>query len=533
MIIVKEIEQKVLVYFLAHIFMKSKQELDNRKRNYIYIYIGFQVVCATGKRKELPMNARKIAAFVLALALFALPILCLGEGAPASFLEKAYEAGRGVKATFTFIPGQALDKDPSMATVSDLLKALRVEAFRQKQGDEALHRIELFLKDKPSISLTLFKEADEFHIFSSLLQDQALSFPREEYEHLLAFDPQSLQADLLAPLSAWFSELGSDAKITTGTFESDKHDTAATQTVYSLSADRLSSFLSIITGWASQDVNLDRILAVAATPLAGGAAASEEKIRQAILALPESFLQVAGPAMKEPATITTWLDEGGVMKASELKARFSGTVLAARQYVQTQADGVTTQYSLNIAPEEAQEADNTSTMFGMIAPEADSLSVSVTVKDIAPVTKGDDVITSCQWRFSITIKGSGTVLGGLGLAFTGQTVTSAQSTQKDWSLQINARPYFGATLVCSEKCALSGIDASADGTFDLYYLPGNTPTCTVAYTASSGEPEAMPALPENSVRLDKMNPDELYAWWQNAYPGIMEQLTAVMDDLPR
>ncbi len=533
MIIVKEIEQKVLVYFLSHIFMKSKQELDNRKRNYIYIYIGFQVVCAAGKRKELLMKARKIAAFVLALALFTLPILCMGEGAPASFLEKAYEAGRGVKAIFTFIPGQALDKDPSMAKVPDLLNALRVEAFRQKQGDEALHRIELFLKDKPSLSLTLFKEANKFHIFSSLLQDQALSFPQEEYEHLLAFDPQSLQADLLAPLSAWFGELGSDAKITTGTFESDKHDTAVKQIVYSLSADRLSSFLSIITGWASQDVNLDRILAIASTPMAGDVTASKEKIRQAILALPESFLQAAGPAMKEPATLTTWLDEGGAIKAVELKARFPGTVFTAGQYVQTQADGVTTQYSLNIAPEEAQEADNISTMFGMITPEADSLAVSVTVKDIPPVKKGNDVITSSQWRFSVTVKGSGTVLGGLGLSFTGQIVTSAQSAQNDWKLQINARPYFGATLVCSEKSALSGIDATADGTLDLYYLPGNQPTCTVAYTASTYAPEALPVLPENSVRLDKMTPDELYAWWQNTYPSVMEQLTAVMENLPR
>jgi hypothetical protein len=479
------------------------------------------------------MKAQKIAAFILMLALFALPSLCYGETASLPFLEKAYENGRGVKAAITFKPGQALEQDPSKAAQCSLLKALRVETFRQKQGDAAFHRAELFVQDKPSLSLTLMKKADECHILSSLLKDQMLSFTRKEFNSLIEFDSKSLQVDLMKPLSTWFGGLASDAKTTYGTFESDKYDSASAQTVYTLTADRIASFLTIIAGWAGKDVNLDRILATASAPLAGNVSASKERIRQAILAMPDAFRKAAGPNLNEPATLTVWQDKSGVVKAAELKARFSGSSLAAGRYVKTQTDGVTTLYSLNIAPEEARETDDFNTLFGMIAPEADSLSVSFSITDMPAETKGDETTTFSRWRFTGVVKGTGTDLGGIGLNFTGKTVTAVQAVKKNWTLNINARPYFGASLVCTEKSEMSGMDAKTDGTLDLYYLPGNQPTCTMVYTVSSVEPEAMPALPKDNVHLDKMNPDELYAWWQETYPAVMEELTGVMESLPK
>ena len=476
------------------------------------------------------MKPRKAAALILVLALFALPALCLGEAGPS--FEKAYEAGRGVKAAVTFKPGQALERNPAMAQLCGLLKALRVETYLQKQNDTILCNTKLFVQDKPSLSLTFIKEAEEFHILSSLLEDQMLSFTPKGYDNLFEFDLQSLQNDLAAPLSLWFTEISSDAKTSAGTFESGRHDTAVKQTVYTLSADRISSFLTIIAGWASQDMNLDRILAIAATPLAGDIAASKERVRKAILAMPKAFLEAAGPALSEPATLTVWLGADGIMKAAELKARFSGYVLVAGQYVQTRPDGVTTQYSLNISPEEARKTDDVSTMFGMIAPAADSLSLSFAKTDTPAETKGEETIQNSRWRFSCAVKGSGTELGGIGLNFTGTILTSARSAQKDWTMNINARPYFGAALVCREKSVPSSTDTETSGTLDLYYLPGISPTCTAAYTVSTGEPEALPALPKENVHLDKMNPDELYAWWQETYPAVMGKLAGVMEGLP-
>jgi predicted choloylglycine hydrolase len=30
-----------------------------------------------------------------------------------------------------------------------------------------------------------------------------------------------------------------------------------------------------------------------------------------------------------------------------------------------------------------------------------------------------------------------------------------------------------------------------------------------------------------------MTPDELYAWWQETYPTVMEELTGMMERLPK
>ncbi len=528
------------------------------------------------------MKTRKLTALILALALLAFPVFSMAEAAPSSFLAKAYEAGRNVKTTITFLPGNEMTRNPSLRLFADLFNVLRMETTTQKQGDTAFEKFELFLQDKSSLSLTALADDNEFHIMSNFLGDQVLSFTPEEYmtmyfnmmeadlkdsgapeeeiafmkayqrvyisllkgefPDLSKFDAKSLQKDLILPINAWISGLLASPKTTTGVFESDKHDTATTKAAYSLSADKIGDFLDIITTWAVKDENLDQLLNITSTmfPEYGDLNPYKEDVKKAYQEIPGSFRKEIAPAFVQPITLTVFLDEGGLLKAAELNARFAGSepedpdvLITAGQYTKTEADGVTDLYSLDIAPSKAGIASPTA-KYGFDLPGADSVSLSFSHKAAAPQTKGEDTVAAKKWRFLTIIKGSGVELFVLRLNYEGQTVSSAKAIQKDWTLNVYVSPQgraTGASLSGSEKSVLEGKDTKAEGKVDVYYM-GAKPALTIAYTTQTGEPEDLPVIPKDSVRLGKMTLEELEAWGQEAAPVVMGQIMGLISNLP-
>jgi hypothetical protein len=527
------------------------------------------------------MKTRKLTALMLALALLAFPVLSMAETAPSSFLDEAYESGRSVTTTITFLPGDEMTRDPSLQLFGDLLNVLRMETTSQKQGGTALEKFELFLQDKSSLSLTTLKDNNEFHIMSNLLGEQVLSFTPEEYmamyfnlmeanltasgateeeiaflkayqrvytsmmkgkfPDLSKFDGKSLQEDLILPMSAWGSGLFASPEVTTGVFESDKYDTATTKAVYSLTAEKIADFLDIITGWATRDQNLDQLLAMVSTifPEYGDLTPYKEDVKKAYQGLPESFRKEIAPAFLQPITLTVFLDKDGLSKAMELNARFAGSepddpdvLITAGQYEKTGADGVTDLYSLDIVPSKAGIASPMA-KYGFDLPGADSVSISLSVKAAAPQRSGENTVAAEKWRFLTVIKGSGVELFVLRLNYEGQTVSSAKAIQKDWTLNVYVSPEgraAGATFTGSEKSTLEGEDAKAEGKVDVYYM-GAKPALTIAYTTQTGEPEEL-VIPKDGVHLGKMTLEELEAWGQEAAPVVMGQFMGLISNLP-
>lgn len=523
------------------------------------------------------MKIRKFAALALAFSLLTLPLL--SQAAPASFLNEAYEAGRSVKTTVTFLPGESMARGPSLQLASDLLSALRIEAAGQKAGSTELQNLVLFLNDEPSLSLTALAEDDQFHIMSNFLGEQVLSFTPEEYFALYAnmleesgageeapalmqaymkmyasllkgelfdlskFDAQSLQDDLLEPLNAWFEALLASPEVTAGVFESGRHDTAATKIVYSLSPERIAGLLTILTGWAVKEENLDQLLAIvsAMLPEYGDLSQYREDIRNAYQALPDSFRKEAAPAFLQPISLSAFLDGEDLLKAVEIKAQFAGNgpgepsiLITAGQYIKTEADGVTTLYSLDVKPDKAKALAGELSGYGFRMPGADSVSISFSKKDIPNEAKGDETVARCQWRFVTVVKGSGVELLVLRLNYSGLAASSARAVNKDWTLNVYASPNGRATgvvLAGSEKSVLEGKHAKAEGKLALY-SSGSKPDCSVAYTVSTGAPEELPAIPKDSVRLGRMTVEELQAWGEEAAPVAMGQWMGLLSNLP-
>ncbi len=516
------------------------------------------------------MYSRKFIALVLAFALLAFPVLSLGEAAPKSFLDQAFEAGRSVKTTVTFTPGDMLTQDPTLSIAADLLKVLKVEASKQKQGDTALEKVELFLQDKSSLDFSLLKESDQFHILSNLLGGQVLSFTPEEFVALytnmlesvskdvpgfdakmlesmkasiaasmsssmqaskeapkdlkdiagyMELDPDSLQKDLVDPIIAWYADITSKPEVTQGTFEGEKHDPAVTQKVYTISAEQVKAAIAIFSNWATRDQNLDWFMKKAASsgsqPLP-----TKEEMRAELAALPEEFAKGAASA-SESITITELLDAQGATKAFEVKtvvadeASTPTTPILAGKYVKTEADGVTTLYSLD---------------FGA---EGDTVALSLTSKETPDATEGDATVTTTSWQLAGSVKESGTETMNFALGFDSKKAKAAESTQDDWKLDITVNTAgmpLSASFAGSEKSVLSGVDAKADGKVDISVL--GAPALTINYTTASGDTAALPTVPADSVRLGKMTQEELDAWGQEASTVVMGQLMGLMSNLP-
>jgi hypothetical protein len=444
-----------------------------------------------------------------------------------------------------------------------------VEPSKQEKDGTALEKIELFLQDKSSLDLSFLTEPGQFHLLSSLLGGQVLSFTPEEFVTLymnllqsasgeafglgaeeleamrasitaslssmesskeapkdlasvaayMELDPESLQNDLVDPIIAWYADITSKPEVTQGTFESEKHDAAVTQKVYTISVEQIKAALEIVSSWATRDQNLDWIIKKSASS-GTETLPSKEELRAQLAALPEEFAKETASA-SEPITITITelLDAQGAVKAFEVKAGSADedspdaiTGILAGKYVKTEADGVATLYSL---------------AFGG---DGDEAAFSFTNKEFPASAEG---ASKTSWQLAGSVKEAGTETVSFALAFDSSNAKTADSTQDDWKLDVTVNTAgmpLSASLVGTEKSVLSGVDAKADGKVDINVL--GAPALTINYTTASGDPAALPAIPDDSVRLGKMTQEELDAWGQEASTTAMSQLMGLMSNLP-
>lgn len=500
------------------------------------------------------MKTRKLTAFFLVLAMLAVPVLSLAGSTPFSALDMAAGAGRSVKTTITFEPGKMLTQDTSLNPVADLLKTMRLETVAQQNEGGVLIQADLFLQDKPSLTYTEQVEKGQVHIQSNLFGDKAISFTPEEYMQLFItqmeaqgadenmisaykaymelyvslmkgelpklpkFDEQSLQSDLVIPLTAWFTKLMSEPKTTKGTFESEKHDTAAVQMVYSLSAEQIADLLTIAATWAGKDVNLDTILSYLSTMYPDGGTAIESKadIQAQLKAMPGEFLKEAAPSIPEPFTVTTWMNDQGDLVASELTASFFGedktkpqdTVLGG-YYVKTGDDGVNTELTLDVA-------SGTDAFAFKFSTKASELSNE-------------------QWQVAVDVKEKGLSSFGMKLDYLGKQETTGTGVKDSWKLNAEVVDFGqvqGVLLDNTTNTAPSGADVKADGKLDVYFTGQSTPVVSIKYSTITGDPVEMPAIGENSVRPGKMTAEELQAWSQELSTSMMMQMGLIMQNLP-
>jgi hypothetical protein len=290
------------------------------------------------------MNLRKIAALVMALALLLVPSLSLGESASAAFEQKALDAGRSLNTTVTFVPGDLLSQDPTMSMIADVLKTLSIKTTSQKDSENSLGSFSMLLQDQPALSFTALEKGEEFHLMSNLLGDSVLSFTPEEFAQLYftltdaaidtaeksgmaadelatlktqlesyksvisgiftakasgadieafampfkmpEFNPESLQSDLVTPITTWITGIMSAPQMTTGTFENEKYDTATTQAVYSISAEQIQQLLQIVSDWASKEDNFNVLVNFLSSTSTGLSDEDKAKLLQGIKDLP-------------------------------------------------------------------------------------------------------------------------------------------------------------------------------------------------------------------------------------------------------
>jgi hypothetical protein len=500
------------------------------------------------------MKTRKLTAFFLALTLLAVPILSLAESAPATVLDMAAASGRSLKTTVTFEPGELLSQDTSLAPLADLLKVLRLETVVQQNKGSVLMQADMFLQDKPSLTYTEQVENGQINIKSNMFGDKAISFTPEEYMQLMItqleaqgadealidaykaymklyasllkgempelpeFDEQSLLNDLEMPLTEWFTKLVSSPEVTTGTFESEKHDTATVQMVYSLSAQQIADLLTVLANWAGKDVNLDTILAYVSTmsPDMEDLTKSKADIQAALKTMPEDFMKGAAPYIPEPFTVTTWMNDQGALVALELKASFFGedktkpqdTILGGYN-VKTEADGVNTEVTLDIAS------------------GTDAFAIKFSAKDSA--------LSDAQWQVAVDVKQMGMDAFGIKLDYAGKQETEGTGVKDSWKLNAeisNFGQVQGVLLDNTTTTLPSGADVKADGKLDVYLTGQSAPVASIIYSTVTGDPVEIPNISENSVHPGKMTMEELQAWSQELSTSMMMQLSLIMQNLP-
>lgn len=499
------------------------------------------------------MKTRKLTAIFLVLAMLAVPALSLAEKT-SSVLDKAMGAGRSLTTTVTFEPGAMLTQDTSLSPIADLLKALRLQTVTQRSEDGVLVQADLFLQDKPSLTYAEQVEKGQVHIKSNLFGEKAISFTPEEYMQLMItqmeaqgadesmisaykaymelyaslmkgelpelpeFDEKSMQEDLVTPLTEWFTKLISEPNVTTGTFESEKHDAATVQMVYSLSAEQIADLLTIAAAWAGKDVNLDTILAYISTmnPDTKDLAISKEDVKAQLEAMPGEFLKNAAPSIPEPFTVTTWMNSQGTMVALEAKASFFGddktkprdTILGG-YYVKTEADGTNTEVTLDIAS------------------GTDAFALKFSAKD----SESSDE----QWQAALNVKQMGTDAFGIKLDYAGKQETAGAGTKDSWKLNAQVSNFGqvqGVLLDNTTNTAPSGADIKADGKLDIYLTGQSAPVASILYSTITGEPAEVPAFGEDSIRPGKMTAEELQAWAQELNTSMMMRLSLIMQNLP-
>jgi hypothetical protein len=348
--------------------------------------------------------------------------------------------------------------------------------------------------------------------------DMYVSLMKGEMPKLPEFDEKSLKEDLEIPVTEWFTKLISTPEVTTGTFESDKHDTAALQTVYSLSAQQIADLLTIVANWAGKDVNLDTILDYVSTmdPDMGDLTQSKADIQAELEAMPKDFMTDAAPYIPEPFTATTWMNGQGALVALELTASFYGedktkpqdTILGG-YYVKTEADGVNTEVTLDIAS------------------GTDAFNVRFSAKD----SEANDA----QWQAVLNVKQMGMDAFGIKLDYAGIQETANTGVKDSWKLNAEVTNFGqvqGILLDNTTTTLPSGADVKADGKLDIYLTGQSAPLASILYSTVTGEPVEVPGISEDSVRPGKMTAEELQAWSQELSTSMMMQLGLIMQNLP-
>ncbi len=527
------------------------------------------------------MNLRRITAVIMALALVLVPSLSLGESAAEAFAQKALEAGRSLNTTVTFEPGDLFTQDPTMSMIGDVLKALSVKISNQEEGENSLGTFSVLLQDQPALSFTAMEKGDEFHIMSNLLGDSVLSFTPQEFvqlyftvfdaaidaaeksgmaaEELAAlkaqmesyksfvtgmltakmegadltaftmpvnmpeFNPESLQADLIIPVTAWATSVISAPETTTGTFESEKHDTATTQEVYSISAEQIQQLLQIVSDWATKDDNFKALTDFIGSASTGaGQLNTKEKagLLQGIKDLPSSFAKEAAPSMKQPITLTMLKDDRGNTLATEIKGQFAGK----------NADDGDSTFQLGIYSK--TEGTDVTSLFTLDAGTAkDSFRLAVSNK--APAD-GSQAAASA-WKLEAGATQNGTEAFALALDFTGEEKATDTQADKAWKLgiELNAGGMpLSFALDYKSASTFDGKDVKTDAALTASMTGMESPVLTIKTVTESGDPVAYPEVPADSVRLGKMTIEELKTWGQTALQTALTGLMGAMQYLP-
>lgn len=528
------------------------------------------------------MNLRKIAALVMALALVLVPSLSLGESAAAAFEQKALDAGRSLNTTVSFVPGDFLSQDPSMSMIADVLKTLSIKTTKQKDSENSLKNFSMLLQDQPALSFTALEKGEELHLMSSLLGDSVLSFTPEEFVQLYftltdavldaaeksgmaadalaqmkaqlessksmitgiltakasgtdagapalpfkmpEFNPESLQADLVTPISTWAAGITSSPQMTTGTFESEKHDTATTQVVYSVSAEQIQQLLQIVSDWAAKEDNFNAIVSFLSSASAGASQLKDEdkaKLLQGIKDLPAAFAKDAAPSMKQPVTLTLLMDDKGNTPATEIKGQFAGPDAASGDfnflvgiYSKTEGTDVTSLFTLDAST------------------AADAFRLSFSSKSPADGTPAN----ASAWKFEVGATDNGAEVFSLGLDFTGEEKATETTADDTWKLGINVNAGgmpISVTMDSKSAATFDGKDVKKDAALTLSMTGLEGPVLTINTSTVSGDPVAYPEVPANSVRLGKMTLDELNTWSQTALQTAMTSLMGAMQYLPK
>lgn len=517
------------------------------------------------------MNLRKITALVMILALVLAPSLSLGESAAAAFEQKALEAGRSLNTTVTYEASALFAQDPSLSIIADVLNSLSLKTTEQEDGEDSLGSFAMLLQGQPVLTLTAMNKDDEFHLMSSLLGESVLSFTQQEFAQLLMtlvdaavsaaeqsevpeevlsglkdmlnglnslltgdmsgddtdvpsvplklpeFDQESLQADLILPVMAWIADITSAPEVTTGTFESEKHDTATTQEIYSISTEKIYRLLQTVSIWATKEKNINAIYDFLAS--SGVDLDSGEDTKAAMLQwfkdLPASFVNDIAFLMRQPITVTLLKDDEGNTPAIEIKAQLAGAegkepFTLVGIYSKTEGADVISLFTLDTGT------------------AADTFRMSFSTK--APAD--DSEAAASAWKFETSMTEMGKEAFALALDFTSENKVTETQADEAWrfnvDLNVSGMP-ISASMDFKSTSAFDGKDVKADKTLAFYMTGMEGPVLTIKAATESGDPIAYPEVPADSVRLGKMTAEELEAWGESA---IQTALTSLMSALP-
>jgi hypothetical protein len=338
------------------------------------------------------------------------------------------------------------------------------------------------------------------------------------------FNQESLQADLITPITTWATGIMSAPQTTTGTFENEKYDTATTQAVYSISAEQVQQLLQIVSDWAAKEDNFNAIVSFLSSASAGaGQLKDEDKatLLQGIKDLPAAFAKEAAPSMKQPVTLTLLTDDKGNTPAMEIKGQFAGT------------DATAGDFNFLVGIYSKTEGTDMTSLFTLDAgTAAESFRLSFSNK--APADGSPAAAKA--WKLEAGATENGTETFSLALDFTGEEKATETTADDTWKLGVNVNAGgmpISVTLDNKSAATFDGKDVKKDSALTLSMTGVEGPALTINTATVSGDPAAYPEVPADSVRLGKMTLEELTAWSQTALQTAMTSLMGAMQYLPK